>query len=87
MQMLLLLLYVIVRFKAVIFFVFTIFQSVLHSDNEDKIAFERHLILTCDAPYVSCPKQMELMHQQRQFTVRVDPTGLEPSVANFTQVP
>uniref|UniRef100_F1KRN9 Tripeptidyl-peptidase 2 n=1 Tax=Ascaris suum TaxID=6253 RepID=F1KRN9_ASCSU len=56
------------------------------SDNEDKIAFERHLILTCDAPYVSCPKQMELMHQQRQFTVRVDPTGLEPSVANFTQI-
>uniref|UniRef100_A0A915CJZ7 Tripeptidyl-peptidase 2 n=1 Tax=Parascaris univalens TaxID=6257 RepID=A0A915CJZ7_PARUN len=56
------------------------------SDNEDKIAFERHLILTCDAPYVSCPTQMELMHQQRQFTVRVDPTGLEPSVANFTQI-
>ncbi|VDM41821.1 unnamed protein product [Toxocara canis] len=56
------------------------------SDNEEKIAFERHLVLTCDASYVSYPKQMELMHQQRQFTVRIDPTGLEPSVANFTQI-
>ncbi|KHN74920.1 Tripeptidyl-peptidase 2 [Toxocara canis] len=49
-------------------------------------AFKPESVLTCDASYVSYPKQMELMHQQRQFTVRIDPTGLEPSVANFTQI-
>uniref|UniRef100_A0A1I8F0V4 Tripeptidyl-peptidase 2 n=1 Tax=Wuchereria bancrofti TaxID=6293 RepID=A0A1I8F0V4_WUCBA len=56
------------------------------SDNDAKIAFEKHLVLTCVASYVKYPKQFTLMHQEREFTISLDPVGLEAGVAHFTEI-
>lgn len=60
--------------------------KALFADNDAKIEFEKHLVLTCDAPYVKCPKQFTLMHQEREFTISLDPVGLEAGVAHFAEV-
>uniref|UniRef100_A0A183DV00 TPPII domain-containing protein n=1 Tax=Gongylonema pulchrum TaxID=637853 RepID=A0A183DV00_9BILA len=56
------------------------------SDNDAKIEFVKHLVLTCDAPYVKCAKQFTLMHQEREFTIYLNPVGLEAGVAHFTEI-
>ncbi|KAM3727921.1 Tripeptidyl-peptidase [Dirofilaria immitis] len=56
------------------------------SDNDAKIAFEKHLVLTCVASYVKYPKQFTLMHQEREFTISLDPIGLEAGIAHFTEI-
>uniref|UniRef100_A0A915PW83 Tripeptidyl-peptidase 2 n=1 Tax=Setaria digitata TaxID=48799 RepID=A0A915PW83_9BILA len=56
------------------------------SDNDAKIAFEKHFVLTCVAPYVKYPKQFTLMHQEREFTISLDPVGLEAGVAHYTEI-
>ncbi|VDM98208.1 unnamed protein product [Thelazia callipaeda] len=56
------------------------------SDNDVKIAFEKHLVLTCDASYVKYPKQFTLMHQERDFVITVDPLSLEVGIAHFTEI-
>ncbi|KAL3990463.1 Tripeptidyl peptidase II family protein [Acanthocheilonema viteae] len=56
------------------------------SDNDAKIAFEKHLVLTCEASYIKYPKQFTLMHQEREFTILLDPVGLEAGTAHFTEI-
>jgi len=51
----------------------------------DKIAFSCRLALTCSAAWVDCPAYLELMNMQRQFTVKVNPTGLSTGV-HFAEV-
>lgn len=55
-------------------------------DNEIKVEFERRLLLTCDASYVKLPRLFVMMNQNREFSIRIDPTGLEKGVPHFTQV-
>lgn len=74
--------YIINSITAVKFFIFIKFFP----DNDAKIAFEKHLVLTCDASYIKYPKQFTLMHQEREFTISLDPVGLEAGIAHFTEV-
>uniref|UniRef100_A0A0N5AND1 Tripeptidyl-peptidase 2 n=1 Tax=Syphacia muris TaxID=451379 RepID=A0A0N5AND1_9BILA len=56
------------------------------SDNEEKIAFEKHIVLICDTSLVKCPKQLELTNQQHQFVVSIDPSSLQPGKAYFFKI-
>ena len=51
----------------------------------EKIAFSCRLALTCGAAWLECPTYLELMNMQRQFTVKLNPTGL-PTGVHFTEV-
>jgi len=51
----------------------------------EKIAFSCRMALTCSAAWVDCPAYLELMNMQRQFTVKVNPTGLGTGV-HFAEV-
>ena len=51
----------------------------------EKIAFNCRMALTCSAAWVDCPAYLELMNMQRQFTVKVNPTGLCTGV-HFAEV-
>uniref|UniRef100_A0A914CYN1 Tripeptidyl-peptidase 2 n=1 Tax=Acrobeloides nanus TaxID=290746 RepID=A0A914CYN1_9BILA len=61
-------------------------QFKQNSDNEIKVEFERRLLLTCDASYVKLPRLFVMMNQNREFSIRIDPTGLEKGVPHFTQI-
>jgi len=51
----------------------------------EKIAFSCRMALTCNAAWVDCPAYLELMNMQRQFTVKLNPTGLGVGV-HFAEV-
>jgi len=51
----------------------------------DKIAFSCRMALTSTAAWVDCPAHLELMNMQRQFTLKVNPTGLSTGV-HFAEV-
>ncbi|XP_065200491.1 tripeptidyl-peptidase 2 isoform X2 [Planococcus citri] len=53
-----------------------IFANSDEVDPQVKIDFTMHLVLVCDAPWVSIPKYFELINSTREFAARVDPTGL-----------
>lgn len=55
-------------------------------DPQIKINFTMHLVLVCDAYWVSIPKYFELINSTREFAVRVDPTALLPGVHAATYV-
>lgn len=48
--------------------------------NDLKINFHLELALTCSESWVRHPSHLDLMYTSRNFTVFVDPTGLEPGV-------
>ena len=48
--------------------------------NDLKINFHLELALTCPDTWVRHPTHLDLMYTCRNFTVFVDPTGLEPGV-------
>lgn len=52
---------------------------------KEKIDFKLRLSLCCRVAWVSCCNHMELMNQQRSFTVRVDPRGL-PTGEHYAEV-
>uniref|UniRef100_A0A915EFH1 Tripeptidyl-peptidase 2 n=1 Tax=Ditylenchus dipsaci TaxID=166011 RepID=A0A915EFH1_9BILA len=61
-----------------------VFQQ--NSDNEEKVDFERHMLLHCSQPYVKYPKVLELMNEKRSFQARIDPTGLEKGVIHYAEI-
>lgn len=54
-------------------------------DANEKIAFNLHINLVCDASWVSCPTHLELMNSSRCITVKVDPRGLREGV-HYSQI-
>ena len=74
------------KLQVIIILVSTSIYTLNFKENEEKIKFEKHLILHCDAPYVSCPKALELMNQSRNFLVKVNPAGLTKGVIHYTEV-
>ena len=54
-------------------------------DPEEKINFNRRISLCCDESWVHHPSHLELMHQLRSFTIKVDPTALSEG-AHYTEV-
>uniref|UniRef100_A0A2L2YDC2 Tripeptidyl-peptidase 2 n=1 Tax=Parasteatoda tepidariorum TaxID=114398 RepID=A0A2L2YDC2_PARTP len=55
------------------------------ADPENKINFNIHLTLVCDAPWVFVPSNLCLMYCTRSFNIRIDPSGL-PVGEHFTWI-
>lgn len=56
------------------------FLNFEERDADDKIQFNLHMSLACNASWVQIPKHFDLMYMSRGFSVKVDPTGLAPGV-------
>lgn len=56
----------------------------MFSAPEKKVEFQMSLCLTSDAPWVIVPKYLELMYMSRNFSVKIDPSGLRPGVHSTT---
>lgn len=50
------------------------------------MSFQKHLALRCAASWVELAPNLELMNQQRQFTVKIDPRGLAKNSVHKTEV-
>ncbi|XP_065343517.1 tripeptidyl-peptidase 2 isoform X3 [Cloeon dipterum] len=51
-----------------------------YADPKSKIEFNIRFALACSAPWVEYPSHLDMMYMNRPFTIKVDPTALEPGV-------
>ncbi|KAF0761001.1 tripeptidyl-peptidase 2 [Aphis craccivora] len=61
-----------------------ILSFINYFDAEKKINFQMSLCLTSDVSWVSVPKYLELMYMSRNFSIKIDPSGLHPGVHTTT---
>ncbi|KAI1720264.1 subtilase family domain-containing protein [Ditylenchus destructor] len=57
-----------------------------NSDNVVKVAFNRHVILSCNDSYIKHPKVLELMNEKRVIQVRIDASGLEKGIIHYSEI-
>lgn len=54
--------------------------------NRRFLAYDQNFALVCDAHWVQTPSVLNMMYQERMFSVKIDPSGLEEGRAHFTQL-
>ncbi|XP_041482803.1 tripeptidyl-peptidase 2-like isoform X1 [Lytechinus variegatus] len=60
-------------------------EFVENTDPAEKIAFNLHIALAVEAPWVQAPAHLVLMNTSRSVSIKVDPQGL-PEGAHYTEV-
>nr|XP_054771091.1 tripeptidyl-peptidase 2-like [Lytechinus pictus] len=60
-------------------------EFVESTDPAEKIAFNLHIALAVEAPWVHAPAHLVLMNTSRSVSIKVDPQGL-PEGAHYTEV-
>lgn len=65
---------------------FVLLSTLYFLANEERVSFSKHLILRCSAPWIELAPTLELMHQQRQITVRIDPRDLDVNSVHSAEV-